>query len=113
MADPSWSGSFYKHDLFGWTDAKHLVYDESSQFSSTYQNLISDAEADGSLIGAMSAPMKFIAWSDLDVDNLSFTPQVTLKKVWDARWLMLFSSVIILVVLGWVILGKRKSKLQI
>jgi transglutaminase-like putative cysteine protease len=113
VADPSWSGLVYKPDLFGWTDSRHLVYDESSQFAAVYDELLTNAEDSGSVIGAMSAPMKFIAWTDLDPDSVTISPQVTVQKVWDARWFMLFSGLIIFVLLVWVISGKRKSKTQI
>ncbi len=113
MADPSLSGAFYKHDLLGWTDARHLVYDESEQFSTIYGQILAEAEKEGSWVAAMPDPMKFVAWSDLDDEGMTFTPQVTLRKVWDARWMMVFSGVVILVLLSWVSGGKRKSKVQI
>lgn len=113
IADPSLSGPFFKHDLLGWTDAKHLAYDDASHFSAIYNRILSEAENEGSWVAAMSEPMKFVAWSDLDAEDMTFTPQVTLRKVWDARWMTVISGVVILVLLSWVTSDKRKVKLQI
>ncbi len=101
LADPSWSGDFFKRDLFGWTDGRHLVYDEIGQESVVYDRLLSEAEANGEWIGAMSAPLRFVAWSDVGIDAMRFTPEVSLRKTWDSRVVLMISIIVIILVLYW------------
>jgi len=101
IADPSWSGQFYQRDILGWTDGRHLAYDTVPHESDVYLSLVEEAESEGTWIAAMSAPLRFVAWSDLPNESMAFTPQVTLRKTWDARLLMMFAVIIILVVLNW------------
>jgi len=107
FADPSWAKPFFVRNLFGWTDGKHLVYDEMCVESEVYQALVSEAEENGTWIAAMSAPLRFVAWSDISVDGMVLIPEVTLLKVWDTRYLFMFSTILILVILTW-ITGNRK-----
>lgn len=109
LADPSWSGQFYKRDLFGWTDGKHLAYDTVAHESEVYAPLVAEAEEKGTWSSAMSAPMRFVAWSDVSIESMRFTPKVTLRKTWDGRLLMLASVLLIFVILDWII-GKGTSK---
>lgn len=106
LADPSWSGQFYKRDLFGWTDGKHLAYDTPAHESAVYQPLVKEAEENGTWIGAMSAPLRFVAWSDVSIESMQFIPKVTLQKTWDGRLLMVASILLIFVILDWII-GRR------
>ena len=101
FADPSWSGQFYQRDLLGWTDGRHLAYDTVAHEADVYLPLVEEAENEGTWIAAMSAPMRFVAWSDLPNESIEFTPRVTLQKTWDARLLMIFSVILIMVVLNW------------
>ena len=101
IADPSWSGQFYQRDILGWTDGRHLAYDTIIHESEVYLSLVEEAEREGTWIAAMSAPLRFVAWSDVPNESMAFTPQVTLRKTWDARFLMMFAVIIILVVLSW------------
>ena len=101
FADPSWSGQFYQRDLLGWTDGRHLAYDTVAHEAEVYLPLVEEAENEGTWIAAMSAPMRFVAWSDLPNESMEFTPRVTLQKTWDARLLMIFSVILIMVVLNW------------
>jgi len=101
FADPSWSGQFYQRDLLGWTDGRHLAYDTVAHEADVYLPLVEEAENEGTWIAAMSAPMRFVAWSDLPNESMEFTPRVTLQKTWDARLLMIFSVILIMVVLNW------------
>lgn len=101
IADPSWSGQFYQRDLLGWTDGRHLAYDTIAHESDVYLPLVEEAESEGAWIAAMSTPLRFVAWSDLPADSVEFSPRVTLRKTWDARLLMMFSVILILVVLNW------------
>jgi len=109
MADPSWSEQFYRKALFGWTDGKHLVYDKALHEEQVYQSLLAEAEDSGDWIAAMSAPLRFVAWSDVDAEQMAFTPEVTLRKTWDARYLMIFSVVVILLVMNWLVAEDRRQ----
>jgi len=108
LADPSWSGQFYKRDLFGWADGKHLAYDEIAHEAQVYTPLLAEAEDQGTWIAAMSAPLKFVAWSEMDIENMQFSPAVTLRKTWDGRFMMMVSVILILVMLNWLIDGDNR-----
>lgn len=101
IADPSWSGQFYQRDLLGWTDGQHLAYETVARESEVYLPLVEEAESEGTWIAAMSGPLRFVAWSDLPNESIVFTPRVTLRKTWDARFVMMFSVILILVLLNW------------
>ncbi len=109
MADPSWSEGFYRRDLYGWTDGKHLAYDTAEHEEQVYQSLLSEAEESGGWFAGMSAPMRFLAWSDLKAEEIAFTPEVSLRKTWDARYLMIFSVSLILIVMNWLIEEDRRK----
>jgi len=102
LADSSWSGLFFQRDLFGWSDGKHLVYDQLSHESAIYNSLVDEAEQSGTWIAAMAAPLRFVAWSELPVENVQFQPQVTLRKIWDSRYLWIFSIILIMGILVWI-----------
>lgn len=108
LADPSWSGQFYKRDLFGWTDGKHLLYDTTINMERVYQSLVNEAESEGEWISAMSAPMHFVAWSEAEAEMITLSPMITLQKTWDSRLLMIASVILILVVLNWLYQSDRQ-----
>jgi len=108
MADPSLAKRFFQQSLFGWTDGKHLVYGTASEMTQVSQAFTSELGKSGILIGEGSAPMHFTAWAEVPVDNITFTPAVTLRKTWDARYLMAFSVITILVVINWLLAKDRK-----
>lgn len=101
IADPSWSGQFYQRDMLGWTDGRHLGYETFARESDVYLPLLEEAESEGTWIAAMSAPLRFVVWSDIPNESMQFTPRVSLRKTWDARLVMMFSVILILVVLNW------------
>ncbi len=99
MADPSWSGRFLRRDLLGWTDGRHLAYDEIASEAAVYDQIVAEAEENGNWTVAMSEPLRFAAWSEVSIDNMVFIPVITLRKTWDARFVMLISLVVIVTVL--------------
>lgn len=108
MADPNSANPFYQRDLFGWTDGKHLVYEEITAEAALFQSLINEAEDNGTWMAEMSAPLRFVAWSQMQSEDIELTPMVTLRKIWDARLVMIFSVVLILVVLNWLYEGDQR-----
>jgi hypothetical protein len=113
MADPSWSGKFLKHDLLGWTDGRHLAYDETASEAAIYGQIVAEAEENGNWTVAMSAPLRFAAWSEVSIDSMVFIPVITLRKTWDARLVMLISLVVIVTVLYFLNReDRRQEKIQ-
>jgi hypothetical protein len=112
LVDPSW-GSGYPGILkglwFGRNDGSHLSYGESGQYTATYDELMAWGQQNGSIIGAMSDPLHFVA--SASTDGVSVTPSVTLKKGWDARWAVAASLYVGLVVM-FAILERRIKKKQ-
>lgn len=103
LVDASRADPFYERNLFGWTDGKHLAYDTITSEARVYHAVLQDAESDGNLIAAMSAPLRFVAWSDAETDSVVISPEVTIQKTWDGRLLMIVASFTILAVLLWLI----------
>jgi hypothetical protein len=110
FADPSWGNRFLQRDLFGWVEGRHLAYDEMMHERAVYEPLITEAEANGTWIAAMNAPLRFVAWSTLSFESMQFTPQVTLRKVWDSRYLLFLSLILILWILTWVAGDSQRIK---
>jgi len=108
MADPSLAKRSFQRSLFGWTDGKHLVYGTASEMTQVSQAFASELGESGIKIGEASGPMHFTAWAEVPVDNITFTPAVTLRKTWDARYLMAFSVITILAVINWLLQQDRK-----
>jgi len=110
FSDPSWANRFLQRDLFSWLDGRHLAYDEMAQETEVYKPLIAEAEANGTWIAAMNAPLRFAAWSTLSFESMHFIPQVTLRKVWDSRYLLFLSLILILWILAWVASDRPNPK---
>jgi hypothetical protein len=97
------SGSFLAHNLLGWTDGRHLVYDEASNLAAVYQNLVTEAEDQDNWSAVGTKPVTFVAWSDSEAKALTITPKLTIRKTWDGRWMMLIALLLILFIITWII----------
>ena len=102
LADSSQSKPFFQRDLFGWSNGKHLSYGRMSHESTVYASLLDEAEQSGHLLGAMSAPLRFVAWAVHPDTGIQFEPQVSLRKVWDSRYIWIFSLILIAGILMWI-----------
>ena len=102
MADPSWAAAF-PFLYFGRNDGGHLSYGEKEAEALAYQQLSDWATAQGEMMAAMSAPLKFVAASP--VNDASLNPSVTVRKGWDGRWLNALLFLLILGVVGRVVDG--------
>lgn len=107
-ADPSLSKHFYQRALFGWVDGKHLVYETPSKLDEVYGSIAEALGENDTLIGEMSGPLYFVAWSEAALEGITLTPTVTVCKTWDARYLLAFSIFVILVVINWLFERDRK-----
>lgn len=84
MADPSWAGRWLPFRYFTRDDARHLVFGEDAAVSAVYQELLAWGQSKGTVIGAMSAPLKFVAVAE--DPSTTITPTVTVAKRWDGRY---------------------------
>ena len=109
FADPSWANQFLKRDPFGWVNGRHLAYEEAGREAAVYEPLIEEAEANGTWIAAMNSPLRFVAWSTLSFESMHFIPKVTVQKVWDSRYLLFVSLLLILWILVWVARDDRRA----
>jgi hypothetical protein len=107
-ADPSLSKYFFQRAHFGWMDGRHLVYETTLKLDEVYEIMDEAPGENDTLIGEMSAPLYFVAWTEAPGEAVSMTPTVTLYKTWDARYLMAFSIIIILAVINWLFDRDRK-----
>jgi hypothetical protein len=103
MADPSWSSAFYKRSLFAWTGGRHLVYDTTADEARLYNSYVSFAEQNGTLVAAMSTPLRFVAWAEKPLAEVTLTPEVAIRKTWDTRFVWMISIILILIIINWVI----------
>lgn len=110
FADPSRANRFLQRDLFGWVDGRHLAYAEMAHEKAVYEPLIAEAEANGEWIAAMNAPLRFVAWSPIASESMQFTPAVTVQKIWDSRYLLFVSLILILWILTWVASDNQRVK---
>ncbi len=110
LADPSWANrmpGISKRLWFGRNDGSHLSYGENWEYVRLYDELMIRAEQEGALIGAMSAPMHFVAAAG--AEEMSVTPSVTLRKGWDGRWVLSVGLYIVMLVGIGVAERKRKK----
>ncbi len=52
----------------------------------------------------------YVAWADVDQEQLELTPKISVMTTWDARWLMLISLIIITLIMAWLMEEKRPKK---
>ncbi len=86
MADPSWANlaGAYSSKYFGKNDGLHLSYGESEAEKEVYNKNLNWVSEKGEIIGAMSAPNKFIASADAEITKVKFTPKVSVNG-WNDR----------------------------
>ena len=70
--------------------------------------MIEWGEENREIIGAMAAPVKFVASSN-DKENTTITPAVSVKKISDARWITAVSLYIVILI-AFILIEKRISK---
>ena len=106
MADPSWAGNLPLPELlFGRNDGNHLAYAEQSIEAQAYEAVMSWVETQGTVVAAMSAPLKFAAAAQ--GDGVTVTPGVSVTKTWDGRLINVGLVVVVLAIVSrWV---ERKS----
>lgn len=86
FADPSlasnlpWDGWW-----FGRTVGAHLSYGEKEDEARAYAGMMAWGQSRGEIIGAMSAPEKFVA--SAGEKTVTLVPSVTVRKGWDLRWI--------------------------
>ena len=86
MAEPTWVtselvGSYY----FGRSSGEHLSYGDDILRGALYEQIRDQVAEEGHIVGAMSAPLKFVAAAT--AEGVSFTPMASVAKGWDGRWL--------------------------
>ena len=105
FADPSWASRLPAHWLwFGDTHGSHLSYGELAAHDEVYDDILRWAEVQGEVIGAMSAPLKFVAATR--GDEVSIVPTATVRKTWDGRWFNAL-AVFVAVTIGLALLEDR------
>ncbi len=101
MVDVYRSGSFLRHNLLGWSDGRHLVYDETGNADAVFQGLVTEAEDQSVWRTTGTDLMKYVTWSDSEAGSLSVAPTLSIQKTWDGRWVMMISLLLILFVFIW------------
>lgn len=92
IADPSWASRMpFGGIWFGRSMGQYLSYGETEVHEQIFEEMLQWGEENEELIGAMSAPLKFVSSSE-DKKHVAITPVVSVKKVRDARWVFAVSS---------------------
>lgn len=81
--DASWASQAPDFLYFGRNNGQHLAYAEQDAEQAAYLALTRWAESQGSLVGAMSAPLKFAAAAQAEA--VQFTPGVKVRVTNDGR----------------------------
>lgn len=97
MADPSWAAGIAPHLHFGRNDGAHLSYGSASAAKRAYDETIRLVEDEGVVVGAMSAPLRFVAGAG--VEGVTVLPEVTVQRRWDGR---LANTLLTAVLVGYV-----------
>lgn len=97
IADPTWADSvLIGRDYFGESFGEHLSYGDGFLFDALYEKKMSLVRQEGNIIGAMSAPLKFVA--SATAEGVSITPMANVRKRWDGRWfngLLVFTLILV------------------
>lgn len=94
MVEPTWANSdLTRRYYFGRSSGEHLSYGDHTLLEALYKQILDQFVLEGNIIGAMSAPLKFVA--SATSDGVSFTPMATVGKGWDGRW---FNGVLVFIV---------------
>ncbi len=113
MTDVFHANSFIQHKLLGWTDGRHLVFDDITKVDAVYQSLVAEAQTQDGWQASGTTPLMFVAWSESNPDSLTVTPSFTVQKIWDGRWMMVIALLVILFIIVWLIRAEQygsKSK---
>jgi hypothetical protein len=98
IADPSWaSGMPFSRFWFGRSSGQYLSYGEVGEHDRVYDDILEWGKKRGVIIGAMSAPLKFVAVSNND--SMAFIPSATVKKIRDDRWFFAAGSYLLLLIM--------------
>jgi len=109
IADPSWASNVpFDRLWFGRSQGQYLSYGETSLHEQIYAEMLAWGGENGTIIGAMSAPVKFVAASEAQ-DNTSITPIVSVKKVSDARWITA-EGLYVVILIAFIVVEKRINK---
>lgn len=93
MADPSWASYFPNWLYYGRNDGRHLSYGETQAHTEAYNSLQGWAEEQGTLVAAMSAPLKFVA--SAAGEGVTLTPDVTVKAGWNGRMVNMLALILV------------------
>jgi len=113
IADPSWASRMPLDGLwFGRSLGQYLSYGETGEHEQIFARMMQWGEENGEVIGAMSAPIKFVSSSE-DKNQVTITPVVRVKKLRDARWLLAISEYFVIIAASSTaeyLIGKKKFK---
>jgi hypothetical protein len=86
LADPSLASRLpFDRLWFGRSFGQFLSYGDKSQQGRVYEDMMAWAQEGGNIVGAMSAPLKFVA--AVNGHDASVTPVVSVEKTEDLRWI--------------------------
>lgn len=110
LVDPNASKGFFKPAAFGWSDGRHLVFAGADQQAVVLQSQLKNTGEAGQWRSSSSESLRYVAWADVDQEQLELSPKVSVMTTWDARWLMLISLIMITLIMAWLLEDKRPKK---
>jgi len=97
IADPSWASNMpFDRVWFGRSMGQYLSYGETGAHEQVFEEMFQWGEETGDIIGAMSAPIRFVSSSE-DNNHVTITPIVSVKKMRDARWFLAASLYFVII----------------
>lgn len=85
MAEPTWvTSELLGRYYFGRSSGQHLSYGDDILRAALYEQIWDQVAEEGHIVGAMSAPLKFVAGAT--TEGVFVIPAITMAKGWDGRW---------------------------
>ncbi|MCD6344958.1 MAG: transglutaminase domain-containing protein [Anaerolineae bacterium] len=110
VADPSRASRMPLDSLwFGRIHGQYLSYGEMGAHAQIYASMLAWGDQKGEIIGAMSAPLRFVAASE-DRENMTVTPTVRVQKVSDVRWFTAGGLCLAVIVASGIIESRMRQK---
>ena len=110
LVDPNASKGFFKPAPFGWSDGRYLVFAGADQQASVLQSQLENAGEKGQWRSSSAESLRYVAWADVNQEQLELAPRVSVMTTWDARWVMLISLIVIALMIVWLMEDKRPKK---
>lgn len=110
LVDPNSGKCFFKPAALGWSDGRYLVYGETDLVDQAIQGLVQNDEDADQWMSYSTESLRYAAWADVDQDGVDLASKASIMTIWDARWIMFVSLVVIVIMIAWLMQEKQHKK---